>query len=115
MKKILFLGYNKNKTSLIEKINTNSKKWSIKQTFLWSRGRLDFIKLINREKFTAVNLALLFATCHPAIKTVIPGMMTLSQIKQGIKSLSLKKLSKIEIEKIRNLYQSKTWVVKKKN
>ena len=32
MKKILFLGYNSEQTSLIDKIQFHKKKWSVKQT-----------------------------------------------------------------------------------
>ena len=32
MKKILFLGYNSDQTSLIDKIKFHKKNWSIKQT-----------------------------------------------------------------------------------
>ena len=32
MKKILFLGYNRDQTSLIDKIQLHKKNWSVKQT-----------------------------------------------------------------------------------
>jgi aryl-alcohol dehydrogenase-like predicted oxidoreductase len=97
------------------KKNDHRKKWSKKQTYLWSKGRLDFVKLTGRNKITSANLALLFATSHPAIKTVIPGMLELSHINESIKFLNLKKLSTIEIQKIRCFYQSKIWMLKAKN
>ncbi len=89
------------------------KKWPKKQTFLWSKGRSDFIKLINRKKISPINLALLFATCHPAIKTVIPGMMKINHIIKGLDAFNSKKLTKLEIKKIRDFYKSNEWVFKK--
>jgi len=32
MQKILFLGYNNEQTSLIDKVKFHNKKWSVKQT-----------------------------------------------------------------------------------
>lgn len=96
------------------KKNDHRKKWSKKQKSLWSKGRSDFIKLINRRRFSQINLALLFATCHPAIKTVIPGMMKINHIIKGLESLKLKKLTKLEIRRIRSFYKSNEWVIKKK-
>lgn len=87
------------------------KKWSKEQTNLWSKGRKKFIKLINRKKIRPGNLALLFSTFHPAIKTVIPGMMKIKQIKENLNFLTLEKLTKKEIKKVTFYYNSNKWVI----
>ena len=63
------------------KKNDHRKKWGIKQANIWTKGRLKFSRAINRKKLSPTSLALLFATYHPAIKTVIPGMMKIKQVK----------------------------------
>ena len=86
------------------------KKWSKKQTDLWSKGRLNFVKLISRKKIKPASLALLFATFHPAVKTVIPGMMQIKDVKENLKFLSLKKLTKNEIKNLIFGYKNNKWV-----
>jgi aryl-alcohol dehydrogenase-like predicted oxidoreductase len=93
------------------KKNDHRKKWGIKQANIWTKGRLKFSRAINRKKLSPTSLALLFATYHPAIKTVIPGMMKIKQVKDNIKFLKTKKLGKKEIEKLFIVYKSNKWIV----
>ena len=58
----------------------------------------------------SASLALLFATYHPSIITVIPGMMSIYEINQALEFLKLKKLSKKEIKNLRNYYNSIDWI-----
>ena len=106
MKKILFLGYNKNKTSLIEKINTNSKKWSIKQTNkkinLQTAKKFDSIvcfgyrhiidkKIIHNLKKPIINLHIGYLPynrgSHPNFWSFVentPSGITISEVDSGI-------------------------------
>jgi len=106
MKKILFLGYNKNKTSLIEKINTNNKKWLIKQTNekinLQTAKKFDSIicfgyrhiidkKIINSLKKPIINLHISYLPYnrgnHPNFWSFVentPSGITISEVNNGI-------------------------------
>ena len=86
------------------------RKWSKKQTNLWSKSRFKFTKLTSKKNIKPASLALLFATFHPAIKTVIPGMMKIKHVKENLKFLTLKKLTKKEITKLIIIYKSNKWV-----
>ena len=86
------------------------KKWSNKQIAIWNKGRLSFLKIIKRKNLKSASLALLFATYHPSIITVIPGMMSIYEINQALEFLKLKKLSKKEIKNLRNYYNSIDWI-----
>ena len=93
------------------KKNDHRKKWGIKQANIWTKGRLKFSREKKKKKLSPTSLALLFATYHPAIKTVIPGMMKIKQVKDNIKFLKTKKLGKKEIEKLFIVYKSNKWIV----
>lgn len=92
------------------KKNDHRKKWGLKQTNIWTNGRLKFANIINRKNLNSLTLALLFATYHPAIKTVIPGMMKIKHVKENLKFLKIKKLKKAEIKKLFLVYKSNEWI-----
>jgi len=86
------------------------KKWSKKQMETWNFGRQAFSKISKGRNITSTDLALLYCTHHKSIKTVIPGMMTAREIDQNLKFLKEKKLSKNELNYIRNRYNKIEWI-----
>ena len=104
----LAFGYLAGKVNI--KGKDHRKKWSKKQKDLWSKGRLEFTKVINRKNINSTILALLFATYHPAIKTAIPGMMKIKDVKENLKFLNSKKLTKKEVRKLIFFYKKNQWV-----
>jgi len=104
----LAFGYLAGKVNIKKK--DHRKKWSTKQKDLWSKGRMKFKNTINRKNISPVILALLFATHHPAIKTVIPGMMKIGHVKENLKFLTSKKLSKKETKNLVNVYKKNEWI-----
>ena len=64
MKKILFLGYNSEQTSLIDKIQFHKKKWSVKQTQ----------KKINLDTAKKFNSIISFGYRHKIDKDIIDNL-----------------------------------------
>ena len=104
----LAFGYLTGKVKIKKK--DHRKKWDLKQTSIWAAGKLKFANIVKRKNLKPSTLALLFATYHPAIKTVIPGMMKINHVKENLKLLKLKKLNKNEIKKLFLVYKNNNWI-----
>tara|TARA_B100002051_G_C16631353_1_gene583450 strand:- start:503 stop:1117 length:615 start_codon:yes stop_codon:yes gene_type:complete len=136
MKKILFLGYNRDQTSLIDKIQLHKKNWSVEQT----EKKIDlnlaqkfnsiisfgYKHIINREiidnlKYPIINLHISFLPynkgAHPNFWSFIentPSGVTIHQVDHGVDTGKIIYQKKIDFELFKNkqtLTFSKTYKV----
>ena len=136
MKKILFLGYNRDQTSLIDKIQLHKKNWSVEQT----EKKIDlnlaqkfnsiisfgYKHIINREiidnlKYPIINLHISFLPynkgAHPNFWSFVentPSGVTIHQVDHGIDTGKIIYQKKIDFELFKNkqtLTFSKTYKV----
>ena len=78
--------------------------WPVEQLRRWA-GAPDLFSFINEGRSrTAVQLALRFCLDHPAVSTVIPGMMSQAEVRENLAAGSLAPLSAEELERIRLVY-----------
>ena len=136
MKKILFLGYNRDQTSLIDKIQLHKKNWSVEQT----EKKIDlnlaqkfnsiisfgYKHIINREiidnlKYPIINLHISFLPynkgAHPNFWSFIentPSGVTIHQVDHGVDTGKIIYQKKIDFDLFKNkqtLTFSKTYKV----
>ena len=136
MKKILFLGYNRDQTSLIDKIQLHKKNWSVEQT----EKKIDlnlaqkfnsiisfgYKHIINREiidnlKYPIINLHISFLPynkgAHPNFWSFVentPSGVTIHQVDHGVDTGKIIYQKKIDFELFKNkqtLTFSKTYKV----
>ncbi len=136
MKKILFLGYNRDQTSLIDKIQLHKKNWSVEQT----EKKIDlnlaqkfnsiisfgYKHIINREiidnlKYPIINLHISFLPynkgAHPNFWSFVentPSGVTIHQVDHGIDTGKIIYQKKIDFDLFKNkqtLTFSKTYKV----
>jgi aryl-alcohol dehydrogenase-like predicted oxidoreductase len=82
------------------------RAWSNEQMERWASAcRLFVNELSNTEKQTNAQVALRFCLSHPAISTIIPGMLTVQQVEENIKSGVLGTFSAEVMAKFREIYQ----------
>ena len=124
MKKILFLGYNRDQTSLIDKIQLHKKNWSVEQT----EKKIDlnlaqkfnsiisfgYKHIINREiidnlKYPIINLHISFLPynkgAHPNFWSFVentPSGVTIHQVDHGIDTGKIIYQKKIDFELFKN-------------
>jgi len=78
--------------------------WPVEQLRRWASAP-DLFSFINEgQSRTAVQLALRFCLDHPAVSTVIPGMMSQAEVRENLAAGSLAPLSAEELERIRLVY-----------
>ncbi|MEI8088440.1 MAG: aldo/keto reductase [Opitutaceae bacterium] len=78
--------------------------WPVEQLRRWA-GAPDLFSFINEGRSrTAVQLALRFCLDHPAVSTVIPGMMCEAEVRENLAAGSLAPLSTEEQERIQLVY-----------
>jgi len=136
MKKILFLGYNSDQTSLIDKIKFHKKNWSIKQTqkkidlntakkfnSIISFGYKHIINqnIIDNLKYPIINLHISFLPynkgAHPnfwSFAKNTPSGITIHQVDRGIDTGKIIYQKQIDFELLKNkqtLTFSKTYNV----
>ena len=136
MKKILFLGYNRDQTSLIDKIQLHKKNWSVEQTEKKIDLNLDqkfnsiisfgYKHIINREiinnlKYPIINLHISFLPynkgAHPNFWSFVentPSGVTIHQVDHGVDTGKIIYQKKIDFELFKNkqtLTFSKTYKV----
>ena len=124
MKKILFLGYNRDQTSLIDKIQLHKKNWSVEQT----EKKIDlnlaqkfnsiisfgYKHIINREiidnlKYPIINLHISFLPfnkgAHPNFWSFVentPSGVTIHQVDHGVDTGKIIYQKKIDFELFKN-------------
>ena len=138
MKKILFLGYNSDQTSLIDKIKFHKKNWSVKQTqkkidintakkfnSIISFGYRHIIdqNIIDNLKYPIINLHISFLPynrgAHPnfwSFAKNTPSGITIHQVDRGIDTGKIIYQKQIDFELLKNkqtLTFSKTYNVLK--
>ena len=138
MKKILFLGYNNDQTSLIDKIKFHKKNWSVKQTqkkidintakkfnSIISFGYRHIIdqNIIDNLKYPIINLHISFLPynrgAHPnfwSFAKNTPSGITIHQVDRGIDTGKIIYQKQIDFELLKNkqtLTFSKTYNVLK--
>ena len=136
MKKILFLGYNNDQTSLIDKIKFHKKNWSVKQTqkkidintakkfnSIISFGYRHIIdqNIIDNLKYPIINLHISFLPynrgAHPnfwSFAKNTPSGITIHQVDRGIDTGKIIYQKQIDFELLKNkqtLTFSKTYNV----
>ena len=78
--------------------------WPVEQLRRWA-GAPDLFSFINEGRSrTAVQLALRFCLDHPAVSTVIPGMMSQAEVRENLAASALEPLSTADLERIRLVY-----------
>lgn len=71
------------------------RKWSRKQINKWANAYKIFVEsLADREQSTNAQVALRFCLSYPGVSTVIPGMLTVEQVKENVMSSQQGELSK---------------------
>lgn len=80
--------------------------WPVEQLRRWA-GAPDLFSFINEGRSrSAVQLALRFCLDHPAVSTVIPGMMSQAEVRENLAASALSPLSVEELDRIRLVYAS---------
>lgn len=80
--------------------------WPKNQLDLWAEAPKLFEKLAETLNLTSTELALLFCLSHPAISTVIPGMMSKQEVNFNASVANRTPLVNESIRKIREIYRN---------
>ena len=85
--------------------NDHRSNWPLKQRELWAKAPKLFDILNKGKQRTLTQLALLFCIADPAVSTVIPGMLSSTEVIENMETSILDKLSLAELVEIRNIYK----------
>jgi aryl-alcohol dehydrogenase-like predicted oxidoreductase len=80
--------------------------WSRQQLRRWAQAPALFRPLLRGPHHTLVQLALQWCLSDPAISTVIPGMLTRTEVAQNLGVVDLPPLTSEECEALRMVYRS---------
>lgn len=108
----LCFGYLTGKLTGEEKFDENDhrSKWPTSQRRVWAKSPELFKHISDKYKMTSTQLALKFCTCaHPAISTVIPGMMKPDHVTFNASIINLPTISDNDLVTIRDIYLSNSF------
>lgn len=86
--------------------------WPQEQLDTWARAPAVFAPLNSGKDRSLADLALLFCLSHPAVTSVIPGMLTADEAQANARAGQMSPLSEEETLKIRTLYSENEFFVR---
>lgn len=87
-------------------------RWSPRQIARWaSAHRLFAAVLVEHEKQTHAQIALRFCLSYRSVSTVIPGMLTKTEVEENVVASQLGPFTETELSKIEQIYQDNTFFV----
>jgi aryl-alcohol dehydrogenase-like predicted oxidoreductase len=87
-------------------------RWSLEQRALWVEGYRLFQSVLAQEKQTPAQMALRFCISHPAVSTVIPGMMQPEHVLEDAQASAMGSLAPAQMEMLQEIYQGKRFFIK---
>lgn len=88
------------------------RRWPPEQVRRWGEAwRLFAAGLIERQPQTPAQLALRFCLSHPAVSTVIPGMLTSAHVEENAGAAGLGVLAAADLGAIAEIYRGNTFFV----
>lgn len=87
--------------------------WSKEQIKIWIESSNSFKEIIQKLGYSPVQLALSFCLSHPAISTVIPGMMKDEEVLENTEASNLPLVGTRELNKIYEIYKNCMFFLKK--
>lgn len=88
------------------------RNWPPEQVRRWGDAwRLFADRLMERQRQTPAQLALRFCLSHPAVSTVIPGMLTTAHVEENVAASALGPLSPDDLRTVAEIYHGNTFFV----
>lgn len=84
-------------------------RWSSRQIEMWIKASDLFLPIAESRNCTLSQLAFLFCLYEKSASSVIPGMLTVNQVRENIASSDLEPLTEKEIKLIREIYCKNTF------
>jgi aryl-alcohol dehydrogenase-like predicted oxidoreductase len=89
-------------------------RWSPEQRTRWHQAHEVFGECLTQERGqTPAQLALRFCLSHPGVSTVIPGMLSVTHVKENVRASDLGPLEAGDLERIARTYEGQTFFLGK--
>lgn len=90
-------------------------RWPEAQLKVWAQAPELFLGLNRGKTRTPAQLALQFCLSHPAISTVIPGMLSVREVDENVSAIDADPITPDETEAIRAIYSAHDFFIKRKS
>ena len=87
-------------------------RWSLEQRALWVEGYRIFQSVLSDERQTPAQLALRFCLSHPAVSTVIPGIMRPEHALEDVVASEMGPLAPAQMDRLRRIYEGQRFFIK---
>lgn len=89
------------------------RNWSPEQCRRWAEAGSEFSAAFQPlPGQTSAQMALRYCLSYAGVSTVIPGMLTVQHVSDNTGASGLGPLTRLELERIENLYESRTYFIK---